>query len=103
MSCLNKIKRATKTQLELRRVVRKLNYFKQKMYIQNRIENNTARKAETRQKIMMGGLIVKAGLTELHAISPEVILGILLDAKVRLQDKDYYKFCQHLGYKNMRS
>lgn len=39
------------------------------------------RKEDTRHKIELGGLIIKAGLGELDRA---VILGILLDAKARM-------------------
>ncbi len=60
------------------------------------------RKQDTRQKIMMGGLIIKAGLSELHATNPEVILGILLEAKASLESStpDLAKWKQ-LGLQEM--
>ena len=43
--------------------------------------SNLERKLDTRYKIEMGGLVKKAGLDDLHATSPEALLGILLEAK----------------------
>ena len=42
------------------------------------------RKAETRQKIEFGGLVIKAGM---QAYSKDVVLGALLQAKERLQNE----------------
>ncbi len=42
-----------------------------------------ARKKDTREKIELGGLVVKAGLRE---TDKAVILGILMDAANRLSD-----------------
>jgi hypothetical protein len=43
------------------------------------------RKEDTRHKIELGGLVVKAGLGELDRA---VILGILLEARARMEGKD---------------
>jgi Conjugal transfer protein TraD len=45
----------------------------------------TERKADTRNKIMLGGLVVKAGLAEEDSA---VILGILVQAAEELADAD---------------
>jgi hypothetical protein len=42
------------------------------------------RKEDTRHKIELGGLVIKAGLGELDRA---VILGILLDAKARMDGR----------------
>lgn len=48
----------------------------------NRASQSEARKKDTREKIQLGGLIVKAGLRwETRAL----LLGILLDAAARLK------------------
>lgn len=39
------------------------------------------RKADTRHKIIMGGLIKKAGLDNLHKTNPAALLGALLEIK----------------------
>ncbi|WP_420340774.1 conjugal transfer protein TraD [Roseibium sp.] len=43
-----------------------------------------SRKKDTREKIQLGGLIVKAGL---HETDKAILLGILMDAAHRLGDK----------------
>ncbi|MFN7024794.1 MAG: conjugal transfer protein TraD [Pseudorhizobium sp.] len=48
-----------------------------------RAHQTKARKQETREKILLGGLVVKAGL---RATDKAVLLGALLDAADRLQD-----------------
>jgi hypothetical protein len=55
------------------------------------------RKKDLRAKIMMGGLIVKSGLSFLHEDHNDVLFGLLLDAKDRLTDKDYEEYCRKLG------
>jgi hypothetical protein len=42
---------------------------------------NTARREDTRRKIQLGGLVIKAGLSSLP---PAVILGVLLDGADRV-------------------
>jgi Conjugal transfer protein TraD len=42
-----------------------------------------ARKSDTYQKIMLGGLVVKAGLREVSATE---LLGLLVDGRARLDD-----------------
>ncbi len=44
------------------------------------------RKADTRSKIMMGGLIKKAGLDYLHPDNAEVLYGMLLENKKQLDN-----------------
>jgi len=39
------------------------------------------RKADARQKIMLGGLFVKAGLDYLHPDNAHILYGMLLDCK----------------------
>ena len=46
------------------------------------------RRLDARNKIMMGGLIIKAGLDDLHRTNKAALLGILLDAKKKLQTAD---------------
>lgn len=50
------------------------------------------RKTETRQKIQLGGLIIKAGLAEEKAA---VILGLLTEAKEQLASKEGEKQRDH--------
>jgi hypothetical protein len=62
--------------------------------------SNTHRKQETRNKIMMGGLIVKAKLDYLHDNHKDVLLGILLDAfnKLNSSEGEYHlKYFKQLG------
>ena len=68
-----------------------------------RKESINSRKQETRQKIIMGGLVAKAGLSDLHQTNPEVILGILLEAKEKLADNSSKEFAnwRALGLKEM--
>jgi hypothetical protein len=47
-----------------------------------------ARKQETRKKIQLGGLVVKAGLSE---ESTAILLGILFEAAETLQSNDATK------------
>ncbi len=47
--------------------------------------NLQARKTDARNKIMMGGLFIKAGLAYLHPEHPDVLYGLLLQAKQNLE------------------
>lgn len=47
------------------------------------------RKADTRRKIMLGGIIIKAGLDYLHPHDARVIYGMLLDGKQLLETKPW--------------
>lgn len=49
------------------------------------------RKADTRKKIQLGGLIVKVGLDELHPDDAYVLYGMLLDCKSALQERPEIK------------
>jgi hypothetical protein len=44
----------------------------------------TDRKADTRKKIMLGGLFVKAGLDDFYPNDPATLYGMLLDAKEQI-------------------
>ena len=46
-----------------------------------------SRKEDTRKKIQLGGLIIKAGLDYLHPEEAYVLYGMLLDCKNALQKK----------------
>ncbi len=59
------------------------------------------RKKDTRQKIIMGGLVVKAGLSDLHATHPEVILGMLMEVKDKLNNQADFSKWRELGLKEM--
>lgn len=44
------------------------------------------RRAETREKIALGGLVVKAGLAGRADVSKALILGVLLDGVARMRE-----------------
>ena len=46
------------------------------------------RKTDTRNKIMMGGLLKKAGLDDLHKTNKAALLGALIDLKNKLSSTD---------------
>jgi Conjugal transfer protein TraD len=52
------------------------------------------RKKDTRSKIQLGGLVVKAGLRDLDKA---VILGILIDASQRLDDRHAFERWRAIG------
>ncbi|HBF31816.1 MAG TPA: hypothetical protein DDW73_19660 [Rhizobium sp.] len=52
------------------------------------------RKKDTRSKIQLGGLVVKAGLRNLDKA---VILGILIDAAQRLDDRNAFERWRAIG------
>ncbi|TAE80285.1 MAG: conjugal transfer protein TraD [Alphaproteobacteria bacterium] len=62
------------------------------------------RKTDTRQKILLGGLVVKAGLRDVDA---NIILGILTDGFSKIQGKDseyalqYFKKLGDEAFQNM--
>jgi hypothetical protein len=43
------------------------------------------RKADTRQKILLGGLVIKAGLRD---VDSNIILGMLIDGFTKIQGED---------------
>ena len=45
------------------------------------------RKAETRKKIQLGGLMVKAGLEDMHPKEAYILYGMLLDCKKVLESR----------------
>ena len=44
------------------------------------------RKADTRNKIQMGGLMKKAGLEDLHKSNPIALLGALIEIKRKIDN-----------------
>lgn len=52
------------------------------------------RKKDTRQKIELGGLVVKAGL---RGTDKAVILGILMEASRRISDRDEHERYRAIG------
>jgi len=88
------LKSSSKISNDLKRVIRKLWYLKMKERKYTEIE----RKADTRSKIMMGGLIKKADLDHLHPEKAEVLYGMLLDCKKRLEtDPSHLNKWQEMG------
>lgn len=56
------------------------------------------RKEETRKKIQLGGLIVKAGLDHMHPVDAYILYGMLLDCRRSLELKPSLKQkWAHLG------
>ena len=62
---------------------------------------NKERKLDTRNKIELGGLVIKAKLGYLQEKHKEVILGVLIDAYNKIHDKTssehQFQFYQKLG------
>ena len=63
------------------------NYNNYRYNMKNQDANYLARKQDTRKKIMLGGLIIKAGLDYLHPKDAEVLYGMLLTNKRLLSIK----------------
>ncbi len=59
--------------------------------------NYLKRKQDTRKKIMLGGLVIKAGLDYLHPEDIEVLYGMLLTSKTLLNTNpeifEYWREC----------
>ena len=68
---------------DLVKVIKEIWYLKMVIRKLNEVE----RKADTRTKIMMGGLIKKAGLDFLHPDRADILYGMLLDGKKRLESE----------------
>jgi hypothetical protein len=76
--------------------------------------DSSQRKAETRTKIQLGGLIFKSGLADLLGIEPgedmqfevaslekaAIVLGILIDATIHMNEKKYE--WEFIGRKNLK-
>lgn len=63
-------------------------------------ESIRKRKADTRRKIQIGGLVIKAGLDYLHEQDKALLLGIFLDGMNQLEGAGkatYKQKCQLLG------
>ncbi len=65
------------------RTDKKIRYFA--MLIKN--ESIFERKSDARKKIMLGGLLVKAGFDHMHPQDASVLYGMLLDCKRALKEK----------------
>jgi hypothetical protein len=62
--------------------------------------SNQARKIDTRNKIELGGLIIKSKLNYLQLEHKDVILGVLIDAYNKIQSnegKHYFEHYKKLG------
>ena len=63
--------------------------------------SNLNRKQDTRNKIELGGLVIKAKLGYLQSSHKEVILGALIDAYNKIQndisDKQHFDYFKQLG------
>lgn len=57
------------------------------------------RKHDAHRKIMMGGLVIKAGLDNLHDNDKDILLGILVDAKQQLDGNNQESLIKH--YKDL--
>lgn len=56
------------------------------------------RKKDAHRKIMLGGLIVKAGLDYFHPLDPATLYGLLLHDKNLLNaDPNFAEVCKNLG------
>ncbi len=77
-----------KVQSQLKAKIREYNFIKN-------FENNSKRKQDTRNKIELGGLVIKAGLNE---YPKSIILGILIEAINKIsEDKKVLDHYQALG------
>jgi hypothetical protein len=56
--------------------------------------SQTERKADTRRKIGLGGLVIKAGVADIDAM---VLLGLLAEGRARLAIPGEYDRLQNLG------
>ncbi len=53
------------------------------------------RKQDTRRKIQMGGLVIKAGLDSLHHEDKAILLGILVDAAEKIGSAERNSYIAH--------
>lgn len=60
------------------------------------------RKADAHKKIMLGGLIIKAGLDHFHPHDPATLYGMLLYSKNLLQDPNLVQKFKELGKELMK-
>jgi hypothetical protein len=58
-------------------------------------QRNNARRVDTRRKIQLGGLVIKAGI---GGLPPAVILGVLLDGADRVADGAELARLKQLGH-----
>ena len=71
---------SNRTQREIKNIVKKLWYTRMQLQKATLFD----RKADSRKKIMLGGLFVKAGLDYLHPENAYILYGMLLDCKQQL-------------------
>ncbi len=60
------------------------------------LKRNEERKRDAREKIQLGGLVIKAGLSDLPS---NVLLGLLIEARERIRDPDVIERMARLGDK----
>jgi hypothetical protein len=66
---------------------------------------NNARKNDTRNKIELGGLIIKAKLGYLQETNKDVILGILVDAYNKIYSDEgahHFEYYKELGKESFK-
>lgn len=57
------------------------------------------RRADANRKIQLGGLVIKAGLSDLPS---NVLLGLLIEARTRIRDPDAVERLARLGDKEFK-
>lgn len=70
----------TSTAIKLKSIIKQIHHCK----MQTIKQNANDRRADTRKKIMLGGLFVKAGLDHYYPEDPATLFGMLLHAKQAL-------------------
>ncbi|KMO22434.1 conjugal transfer protein TraD [Methylobacterium indicum] len=63
------------------------------------LKRNEERKRDAREKIQLGGLVIKAGLSDLPS---NVLLGLLIEARERIRDPDVIERMARLGDKEFK-
>ncbi len=58
------------------------------------------RRADANRKIQLGGLVIKAGLSDLPS---NVLLGLLIEARERIRDPDVVERMARLGDKEFKA
>ena len=74
--------------------IEKLEQQVNKLETKKALEKIKHRKADTRQKIELGGLMIKS---KLHKFPKNVILGALIESEKKLTDKEFFNHCQLIG------
>ncbi|WP_375327142.1 conjugal transfer protein TraD [Candidatus Tisiphia endosymbiont of Nemotelus uliginosus] len=65
-------------------------------------QSHLERKNDAHKKIMLGGLIIKAGLGHFHPHDPATLYGMLLYSKNLLQDPSFVQKFKELGKELMK-